>query len=233
MKSAKQLIKLVEDGWLQPGERLQEYGGGSAERIHLGAVIGGVHEAPHTPKNQVRSDLEVDLGDVLLPTVVVREGRFHGDEWVHDPTIRGWAAADSPGREAIRCADQLAAAGPEGWFIGTDRRIAVVVDSAVLRSSGSGDDSQESVGAENAEESKGFGRFLGKARSAISAVSELSGALRGSEGLITLWECPSGRFSKEPKNIKGRWSTGTGFSINRFDDGSTVEVVTKLHLPGL
>ncbi|SDZ23904.1 hypothetical protein SAMN05216215_105369 [Saccharopolyspora shandongensis] len=232
MKSEKQLIKLVEEGWLQQGEKLQEFGGGDRERVHLGAAIGGRHEAPYAPQHPIRNDLEVDFADVPYPTIVVQEGRFHGDEWVHDPTIRGWVSADSPGREAVRCADQLVAAGPEGWFIGTDRRIAVVVESAVLRKSDVGEVPEASAAEEPANETKGFGRLLGKARSAINAVSELSGSLLGGEGLVTLWECPRERFSKAAKDVKGRWSTGSGFSINRFDDGSTIEVASKIHLPG-
>ncbi|MER6988230.1 hypothetical protein ABT337_01855 [Saccharopolyspora hirsuta] len=226
MRSEKQLVKLIEDGWLQEGEKLQRYGGGDRERVHFGATIGGHHQAPYRPTRPPVHRFDVDFGDVLYPSAPVQQGRFHGDEWVHDPTIRGWVQADSPGRAALECADLLVAGGPEAWFIGTDRRIAVVVDASVVSKSEQEDKDPES------ENSKGFGRFLGKARSAVSAVTELSESLIGGAELVTLWECPLERFEQMTGDLKGRSTAGSGFSINRFDDGSVLEVSIKAHLKG-
>ncbi|MGP4020020.1 hypothetical protein [Saccharopolyspora sp. 5N708] len=225
MRSEKQVLKLVEEGWLQQGEKLQKYGGGDRERPHLGATIGGRHEAPYRPSRRATHNLDVDFGEARYPTTVVQQGRFHGDEWVHDPTIRGWIHADSPGRLAVECADQLVAAGPAGWFLVTDRRVAVVVDAAVV--------TEENAGAveKSEDDAKGFGRFLGKARSAVNAVAELSESLMGGNGLVTLWECQRDRLT-ETGSIKGRSSDGFSFSASRFDDGSIVEVATEVHLKG-
>ncbi|MER7081938.1 hypothetical protein SAMN02982929_03391 [Saccharopolyspora kobensis] len=226
MRSEKQLVKLIEDGWLQEGEKLQRYGGGDRERVHFGSTIGGRHQAPYQPTRPPAHSFDVDLGDVLYPSAPVQQGRFHGDEWVHDPTIRGWVQADSPERAAVECADLLVAGGPEAWFISTDRRIAVVVDASVVGKAEPQEDEEQG------ESSKGFGRFLGKARSAVSAVTELSESLIGGVELVTLWECPPERFTAMAEDLKGRSTAGSGFSINRFADGSVIEVSTKIHLKG-
>ncbi|MGI8307281.1 hypothetical protein [Saccharopolyspora hattusasensis] len=230
MRSDKQLVKLVEDGWLQQGEKLQRYGGGNREQLHFGANIGGRHQAPYRPSRPVSHNFDVDFGDVLYPTAVVQQGRFHGDEWVHDPTIRGWVHADSPGRAAVECADLLVTAGPEAWFIGTDRRIAVVVDAAVVGKSGHESNPEE--GKDSQGSGKGFGRLLGKARSAVNAVAELSESLIGGAELVTLWECQREQLAEMTGSLKGRSTDGSGFSVNRFSDGSIIEVSTKVHVKG-
>ncbi|MER5390975.1 hypothetical protein [Saccharopolyspora sp. NPDC002686] len=229
MRSEKQLVKLLEDGWLQPGEKLQRYGGGDRERLHFGATIGGHHQAPYQPSRPAAHSFDVDFRDVPHPTVPVQQGRFHGDEWVHDPTIRGWVRADSPERAAVACADLLVAAGPEAWFIGTDRRIAVVADASAVGEPGQ-EDQETGNGSEGS--AKGFGRLLGKARSAVSAVTELSESLIGGSELVTLWECPLEQLAEATGDLKGRTADGAGFSINRFADGSVIEVGTKIHLKG-
>ncbi|TDD38297.1 hypothetical protein E1288_38965 [Saccharopolyspora elongata] len=217
----------MEDGWLQQGEKLQRYGGGNREQLHFGATIAGRHQAPYRPSHS--HDFDVDFGEVLYPTELVQQGRFHGDEWVHDPTIRGWIQADSPGRVAVECADLLVAVGPEAWFIGTDRRIAVVADAAIAGKPGQ----ESALEAGNSEESaKGFGRLFGKARSAMNAVAELSESLIGGTELVTLWECPREHLGEMTGSLKGRSTDGSGFSVNRFADGSVIEVSTKIHVKG-
>ncbi|MBB5152752.1 hypothetical protein [Saccharopolyspora phatthalungensis] len=224
MLSTKQFQKLLERDWLDEGDRVMALFGGEGERGYLGATIGGRHVVPHRPVMQTEN-LNVDFGALPLPAAVVRDGRFHGDEWVHDPAMRGWLYAATPQQLAVQCADRLAAAGPEGWFVSTPARLAVVVDASAA---GEPDDvaQQKTVDEKGAEEAKGIGRWLGKARSAVSAVADLSDSLRPGSGpsLITLWECRRDQLTSGGFITKGRNAGGVRFARNEFVDGSVLEL---------
>ncbi|TDD02694.1 hypothetical protein E1181_22170 [Saccharopolyspora terrae] len=201
-------------------EKLRSYNGGDRTAAHLGGVI-GEYKAPMTPLGPVARTLDVDFSNALLPSAPVREGRIHGDEWVHDPTIRGWVLAESSNCDAVACANQLVAAGTEGWFIETDLRIAVVVEETVVSKS----DIDEGEG-----KAAGLGGLLGKARSAVSTVAE---SLHGGDSLVTLWEYQCDQLADITEVRRGRWSESLYAIVGRFRDGSVIELKRDRDLPGI
>ncbi|MGW5647149.1 hypothetical protein ACWEV3_41225 [Saccharopolyspora sp. NPDC003752] len=226
---ADKFRKLLEAQWVGEGDTVRSVLGGEEVQGHLGATIGGRHLVPYRPSSQVR-DLDVDLSELRPPTAAVRQGSFYGDEWVHDPAIRGWLIASAPNQLAVACADHLAAAGPAGWFVVTDQRIAVVVEASVVREP-ERKGGQDADSDEGKKETSGFGRFLGRARSAVSAVSDLADNSRSGDPAVTLWECRRGQFVDVHLVTKGRSSYGYFFSCNKFADGSVLEIRTRTRFP--
>ncbi|GAA0515377.1 hypothetical protein GCM10011581_49210 [Saccharopolyspora subtropica] len=226
---ADKFRKVLEAEWVAEGDTVRSVLGGEGLRGHLGATIGGRHVLPHRPSTPVR-ELDVDFSELPPPTAVVRQGHFHGDEWVHDPAVRGWLTAAAAHQLAVVCADHLAAAGPAGWFVITDQRIAVVVDSSVVPAP---KDAEDTEAEQKDSGSSGFGRFLGRARSAVSAVADLSESFRAPSGppAVTLWECRRDRFVDVRLVTKGRSSYGYMFSRNEFRDGSVLEIRTNARWP--
>ncbi|MEV0646211.1 hypothetical protein AB0I28_13200 [Phytomonospora sp. NPDC050363] len=107
--------------WCQAGERLLAR---AKPDGHIGSTIGGEITAPHRPRG--RAPEPGDPAKPLpLPTLVVSQGRFHDDEWTHDPTLWGWAHADGPERLAVRLADLLTAGRGTVTMLLSSRRLAV------------------------------------------------------------------------------------------------------------
>ncbi|MEB3367563.1 hypothetical protein [Saccharopolyspora mangrovi] len=225
MKSRKQLVKLLRSDWLGAGEKLVSYNGGDASSPYLGGVVGGAYRAPFEPFAPAARELDVDFTACPTPTAPVREGRIHGDEWVHDPSLRGWVLADSPQHDAVICANQLAAAGLEGWFVETDQRIAVIAEGSAVRGA--------EVAVEERTERSGIGGILGKARSAVNTVAEFAESLHGGEPLVTLWELPCDQLAELTGVRRGRWSESLFAVAARFQDGSVIELKRDRELPGL
>ena len=122
---SQETADLTAKTWLDPGEA------GAAIFScfgHVGSTVADTHRAPHVPYGEVHSTRpQKDWRP--LPTSVVSEGRFLGDEWVHDPSISVWAYASSPDAHAVRIADHLAAGEGDSWLVITNRRIGVVIDN--------------------------------------------------------------------------------------------------------
>src|SRR5690606_28642728 len=172
--------------WVAEGEELRCVLGEKDVVGHLGATIGGRFAVPHQPLGPV-PELDVDHSSLAPPSRPVRGGKFHGDEGIHDPAMRGWVYAGSSVQLAVRFADHIAAAGPEAWYVATDRRFGVVVDSSVVPKTKRGG-KPESAAAERKR--GGGGGLLGKARSAFDAVAELSeGLAKTGKRVAVLWEC--------------------------------------------
>jgi hypothetical protein len=224
---ADKFRKLLEAEWVAEGDTVRSVLGGEGAQGYLGATVGGRHLIPYRPSSQV-PELDVDFDELQPPTEVVQQGIFHGDEWVHDPAVRGWAIASSPNQFAIVCADFLAAAGPAGWFVITDQRIAVVVETSVLREA-----PDDAEAGKTDREASGFGRLLGRARSAVSAVAEFPDNFKASPGqpAVTLWECRREGFVDVRLVTKGRSAYGYYFSRNAFTDGSLLEIRTLTRWP--
>lgn len=226
VKSEKQVRAALQAEWVGEGEELRTLLGDKDDLGHLGATIGGRFAVPHQPLGPV-PELDVDLGLLAPPSRSVREGKFHGDEWIHDPAMRGWVYAASPDQLAVRCADHLAAAGPEAWYVATDRRSAVVVDSSALPK-----DKTESEPEPAAPERKrgGVGSLLGKARSAFDAVADLSdGLTKAGKRVAVLWECSHDQVRHRDWVKRGRSTMPHWFRYMEFVDGSVLELKLNLH----
>ncbi|GIG68442.1 hypothetical protein [Phytomonospora endophytica] len=107
--------------WCRPGERLLTR---AKPTGHIGSSVAGEVTAPHEPRSATPQPVD-PAPPLPLPTASVAEGRFHDDEWVHDPTLWGWVHAESPDRLAVRLADPLTAGRGEVTLLLSTRRIAV------------------------------------------------------------------------------------------------------------
>jgi len=120
--TAAQRIELDPQlAWCHPGEQLLAR---ARPAGHIGSTIAGETTAPHRPRTTTPEATEPPP-PAPLPTKAVAEGRFHDDEWAHDPSIWGWAYADEPGRLAVRLADLLTAGRGEATLLISSRRLAV------------------------------------------------------------------------------------------------------------
>src|SRR5690606_11383563 len=208
--------------WVAEGEELRSVLGEKDVVGHLGATIGGRFAVPHQPLGPV-PELDVDHSSLAPPSRPVREGKFHGDEWIHDPATRGGVYAASPDQLAVRFADHIAAAGPEAWYVATDRRSAVVVDSSVVAKAKAKAESESESAA--AERKRGVGGLLGKARSAFDAVAELSeGLAKTGKRVAVLWECSHDQVRHRDWVKRGRSVLPYWFQHMEFVDGSVLEL---------
>ncbi|WP_190822873.1 hypothetical protein [Saccharopolyspora pogona] len=215
---------LLQAEWADADEQMRTVQGGENERGHLGASIGGRSVVPYQPSGPV-PELDVDFGRLSPASRFVRAGKFHGDEWIHDPAMRGWVYAATTDQLAVRCADHLAAAGPEGWFASTDRRLGVVVDPSVVAK-------PNDVPEPEAREQKrgGVGSFLGKARTALGAVAEFSeGFTKSGPQFVVLWECSIDSVADDRMVGKGRSTIPYQFLRVDFVDGSALELNVNIH----
>ncbi|MER2093157.1 MAG: hypothetical protein ABS918_10450, partial [Saccharopolyspora rectivirgula] len=122
---------------------------------------------------------------------------------------------------AVRCADHIAAAGPEAWYVATDRRSAVVVDSSVVAKAKAESESESAA----AERKRGVGGLLGKARSAFDAVAELSeGLAKTGKRVAVLWECSHDQVRHRDWVKRGRSVLPYWFQHMEFVDGSVLEL---------
>lgn len=121
-RTATQIDELVETelarDWLRPGERLVL--ACPPIRAHVGVLVAGTRITPYAPGRALPS-LTVESPRWPLP---VRG--LPGEDWIDDPTLGHWAVADTPGADAVRFADHLAASHGEARTVVTDRRVAVV-----------------------------------------------------------------------------------------------------------
>lgn len=225
VKSKKQMRTALQAEWVAEGEELRSVLGEKDVVGHLGATIGGRFAVPHQPLGPV-PELDVDHSSLAPPSRPVREGKFHGDEWIHDPAMRGWVYAASPDQLAVRFADHIAAAGPEAWYVATDRRSAVVVDSSVVAKAKAESESESAA----AERKRGVGGLLGKARSAFDAVAELSeGLAKTGKRVAVLWECSHDQVRNREFVERGRSTLPEWFEHLDFVDGSALDLRLNLH----
>jgi len=215
--SEKQLSKSLETDWGREGEKFGSLTGGTTSPGHVAAVIAGqwVLPCPSPPGAPVAK------GEAGLPelTDVVREGRFRGDEWVHDPAMLGVVFASDVERTAVQLGGHLAALGSEGWFVSTSQRLAIAAFTSSLSYV------QEAESAEEPAGSGGkVGKLWGRARSAVSAVSD--GIASFGSGVTVVWETP---FDPELRAYVPRGRDPRGVEVRRFlfPDGSSIEVRTK------
>ncbi|GAA3845188.1 hypothetical protein GCM10022243_09370 [Saccharothrix violaceirubra] len=190
-RSRTKIAELARKHWCAPGEQVVWAVNRDA---HLGSTVGATVTAPHVVLGQV-PELHVADPAWPLPTRAVASGRFHRDEWVHDPAVWGWAHA-RPGHLAAHWADLFTAARDECWLLLTSRRSALVVEGGRTRPA----------------EPPASG-LLGHFRT--------RGAPEGPP-LVTLWEGPAGvpRYTAVPlgRQVRPEW-----FVRIAFPDGSRFE----------
>lgn len=121
MTTAQRIELDPQLAWCRPGERLLAR---TKPAGHFGSTVAGRLTAPHRPLSPT-PELTEAAAPLPLPTKAVGEGRFHDDEWAHDPSMWGWAYADDPGRLAVRLADLLTAGRGEVTLLLSSQRLAV------------------------------------------------------------------------------------------------------------
>ncbi|MFB9905096.1 hypothetical protein [Allokutzneria oryzae] len=117
--------ELAHRTWIEPGEKPIAIFGCHG---HIGSTVGNAHRVPHQPYGEVHS-MRPRVLTAPLPTAPVSEGRFVGDEWVHDPSLAAWAYASLPDAQAIRIVDHLASGHDDTWLVLSDRRLGVLIDN--------------------------------------------------------------------------------------------------------
>jgi hypothetical protein len=214
VKSAEKLEKLAAAGWCRPGEHMLWRVGPRAG--HVGFDVAGRRGAPHDPAG--RRALVSATPDWPLPTPVVAQGAFHGEEWVHDPSIWAHASARDVNALAIGCADGLVAGCDGSWLVQTTHRLAVLVGTSTIQSQSTVDDNRT-----------GSGDWLTKAKSVAKAAQGRIEQARADEALTTLWETPSNTIHHFASWGLGRMHEIVPFGEVAFTDGSSllVRVVNK------
>ncbi|MFI9010940.1 hypothetical protein ACIGNX_27250 [Actinosynnema sp. NPDC053489] len=190
---------------LKVGEIAQRHWVGSGEQVvwvvdpegHVGSTLGASRTAPHRGSG-AGPVLEVPAPEWPLPTRAVAEGRFHNDEWVHDPAVWAWAHAQRPDQVAARWAGLFTAGRDECRLLLTNRRLALVVDGEVT-----------------APAAPASGGLLGRVRTLGQSSPDVP-------PLVTWWEAPvtTARLHAVPL---GRQARPEWFVRLAFSDGSTFE----------
>ena len=195
VKSKKQMRTALQAEWVAEGEELRCVLGEKDVVGHLGATIGGRFAVPHQPLGPV-PELDVDHSSLAPPSRPVREGKFHGDEWIHDPAMRGWVSRRA--RINWLCAAPITSLLLPGG--GTSRPIVVPRSSTAPWSPGQAESESESAAAER---KRGVGP--GQARSAFDAVASCrrageDGEAGGNRSALTT-RCAIGSSSSAEENL--------------------------------
>ncbi|MER5390969.1 hypothetical protein [Saccharopolyspora sp. NPDC002686] len=127
LKDPFKLEKIAAKTWCGPGEKLLWRIG--PRWGHVAFDVAGRRGAPHQHDGGTRSST---VPEWPLPTEAVATGRYHGDEWVHDPSIWAYVHAPHPSAVAAGCADGLVAGQTDAWLVLSDQRLAVVVAASAI-----------------------------------------------------------------------------------------------------
>lgn len=203
------LERLAAEHWCRPGENMLWRVG--PRTGHLAFDLAGRRGAPHDPADRFRRVSSVEP-DWPRPTEVLAAGAFHGDEWVHDPSIWAHVHAADVNALAARCADALVAGGAESWFVQTNQRLAVLIDAA-----------PESTPETSSGEPESGG-WLGRAKSVAKSAQSLVEQARATDTLTTLWETHVSTIHRFDSCALGRTLEGVPFGGVSFTDGSRLLV---------
>jgi hypothetical protein len=191
-KSRLKVGEIAQQRWVEPGEQVVWV---VDREGHVGSTVGSTRTAPHQTGTAA---LEVPAPEWPLPTRAVGEGRFHNDEWVHDPAVWAWAYAQRPDQTAARWADLFTAGGDECRLLLTNRRLALVVDGEATRPA-----------------APASGGLLGRVRAMGQSQSDIP-------ALVTWWDALVGtaRLQAVPlgREVRPEWFVRIGFR-----DGSMFE----------
>ncbi|MEY8039398.1 hypothetical protein [Saccharopolyspora cebuensis] len=180
---------VTEHSWLAPGEHFQRifpYRPGL-----FGATIAGRTVLPHQPLTPVPSCAPRDE-DFGHPSDLVVAGRYRGDEWVHDHSLRGWLDATTSDQCAVAVTDNITATNGYGWLVVTNRRIAVVIAPDYTTPG------------------------------PVPKPLRERGIRHPEPNLDTLWEAPVGVLRGIRDERHGRTLTGSPFAQLDFSDGSSL-----------
>ncbi|MGW4114071.1 hypothetical protein ACWEFJ_24645 [Actinosynnema sp. NPDC004786] len=191
-KNRLKIGEVAQRRWVGPGEQVVWV---VDPEGHVGSTVGPTRAAPH---RSATAALEVPEPEWPLPTRAVAEGRFHHDEWVHDPAVWAWAHARGPEQAAARWADLFTAGRDECRLLLTNRRLALVVDGEATRPA-----------------APASGGLLGRVRGLGQSSPDVP-------PLVTWWESPvaAARLQAVPL---GRLARPEWFVRIAFPDGSTFE----------
>jgi hypothetical protein len=193
-KSRAKLAEIAQRHWCNEHEQLVW---AVTAQGYVGSTVGVVRAAPHAPVNEV-PDVEVPEPGWPLPTDAVTSGLTRGDEWVHDPAMWAWAYAQDPARTAVTWADLFTVGRDECLLLLTGRRVALVVDSAVVEPG-----------------SAPTGGLLGRVRA--------FGQDREEPSLVTWWEAPVAEVRRFVAVPLGRMVVPEWFVRVEFTDGSAFD----------
>ncbi|ONI80173.1 hypothetical protein ALI22I_43015 [Saccharothrix sp. ALI-22-I] len=191
-KNRLKIGEIAQQRWVGPGEQVVWV---VDPEGHVGSTVGPSRTVPHRTG---AAALEVPEPEWPLPTRAVGEGRFHNDEWVHDPAVWAWAHAQRPDQAAVRWADLFTAGRDECRLVLTNRRLALVVDGEVTRPA-----------------APASGGLLGRVRALGQSQPDVA-------PLVTWWDAPVGTARLEAVPL-GRQVGPEWFVRIGFPDGSTFE----------
>ncbi|GAA3458023.1 hypothetical protein ACFFSW_26115 [Saccharothrix longispora] len=192
-KNRMKIGEIAQRHWVVPGEQVVWL---THPEGHVGSGVGATRAAPH---RTTAPALAGPTPDWPLPTAAVAHGRFHLDEWAHDPAVWGWAHARRPDQLAVRFADLFTAGRDECWLLITNRRVALVVEGELA--------------IPGEPESGGL---LGRVRSL--------GQSRDVPPLVTWWEGPVSTVRAFTPAPLGRHVTPEWFLRLEFADGSAFDL---------
>ncbi|SFT55560.1 hypothetical protein SAMN04487904_103395 [Actinopolyspora lacussalsi subsp. righensis] len=121
----------IKETWALPDEEFESVITTSPK--HAASIVNGEPHIPHTPLSETPG-VELDRPEWPLPSEIISNGCFLEDEWANDPTIGYLAVATSPKHEAVRVVDHLSVGYERSALVITDRRLAVVIESQLLKS---------------------------------------------------------------------------------------------------
>lgn len=199
--------------WLVPHEELVWQK--PTPTAHVASLVGSHLRVPHEPLGNVDT-VKGDSSGWRPPSRVVTERRFLADEWVDDPAIHCWATAERPDEESIRFADHLAASHGHPEMLATNRRVALVLDAAL-------------VVAEEQTAEPGSTGLLGKARRMARQAQETASELshrNGTGRMISFYEIALGDVRSFGSAHMGRSVPRREFLRFDFSDGSNVLIET-------
>ncbi|GAA0515365.1 hypothetical protein GCM10011581_49190 [Saccharopolyspora subtropica] len=202
LKDPFKLEKIAARSWCRPGERLLMRIG--PRWGHIAFDIGGRRGAPHEHGGRIAVESTTEPA-WPLPTEVVSSGRYHGDEWVGDPSIWAYAQAPVPAHVAVGCADGLAAGRTDAWLVLSNQRLAVVIAASA---------------AKRPEAEPQSGGWLARARALARDAQAM--VQSGEESLLTLWEARSGVIHHFGALPLGREVEPVWFGQIAFHDGSAL-----------
>ncbi|GAA4869330.1 hypothetical protein [Saccharopolyspora cebuensis] len=200
LKDPFALDEIAARTWCRPGEELLWRIG--PRRGHVASDIAGRRSAPHHAGDRIAAP-RLEAPDWPVPSEPVGEGRYHGDEWAHDPSIWAQARAGDPRAAAARCADGLAAGQADAWLVLSAQRLAVVV-------------------AESHAPEPAAGGWLARAKS--FAENAVPGSRTEDVALTTLWEIPGSSIHHFDAVPAGREIEPQWFGLIAFHDGSVLMV---------
>ncbi|MGJ7906905.1 hypothetical protein ACOQFL_10525 [Actinopolyspora sp. H202] len=199
--------KAVTENWADADENV-----GLVKPIkpsHAASIINGETRTPHSPLGHT-PEVKLDTPHWPLPSKATSEGSLPEDEWADDPTIGHWAMAATPEDEAIRLLDHICVAHEGSALAVTDKRIAVVIESHLLKT-------------KSKNENTTNGNLLNKARRFARPTQESTEKINSKDttvSILTLYEIKMEKVEKTQPLPLGKQIPKRRFYVVDFADGS-------------